>query len=53
MKVIPLTVAGAFHTVIMQTAVPRLTTALRAADIRKPRLPVLSNRRRTSPLGTG
>jgi [acyl-carrier-protein] S-malonyltransferase len=43
MKVIPLAVAGAFHTPLMQPAVERLTAALAAAQIRPPRVPVVSN----------
>jgi len=43
MKVIPLTVAGAFHTPIMQPAVSRLTAALAEVEIRPPRIPVVSN----------
>jgi [acyl-carrier-protein] S-malonyltransferase len=43
MKVIPLTVAGAFHTPIMQPAVERLTAALAKVELKKPRVPVLSN----------
>ena len=43
MKVIPLTVAGAFHTSIMQPAVGRLTAALAEVEIREPRIPVISN----------
>lgn len=43
MKVIPLTVAGAFHTPIMQPAVDRLTAALAEVEIRPPRIPVVSN----------
>lgn len=43
MKVIPLAVAGAFHTPIMQPAVERLTAALAEVDIQKPRIPVVSN----------
>ena len=43
MKVVPLTVAGAFHTSIMQPAVERLTTALKTVTMRRPRLPVVSN----------
>jgi len=43
MKVIPLTVAGAFHTPIMQPAVARLTDALAEIKIRPPRIPVVSN----------
>jgi [acyl-carrier-protein] S-malonyltransferase len=43
MKAIPLAVAGAFHTQIMQPAVDRLTKALAEAPIRKPTIPVVSN----------
>ena len=43
MKVIPLAVAGAFHTPLMQTAVDRLTAALAEVEIRTPRIPVVSN----------
>jgi [acyl-carrier-protein] S-malonyltransferase len=43
MKVIPLAVAGAFHTPLMQPAVERLAAALTKVEIRKPRIPVLSN----------
>ena len=43
MKVIPLTVAGAFHTPIMQSAVEKLTAALADATINPPRIPVISN----------
>lgn len=43
MKAIPLAVAGAFHTSIMQPAVERLTTALATAKISAPRIPVISN----------
>ncbi len=43
MKVIPLTVAGAFHTPIMQPAVARLSAALAETEIRPPRIPVVSN----------
>ncbi len=43
MKVIPLAVAGAFHTEIMQSAVPRLAAALQIVPIESPRIPVLSN----------
>ena len=43
MKVIPLAVAGAFHTPIMQPAVERLTAALAAVDFKVPRIPVVSN----------
>lgn len=43
MKVVPLAVAGAFHTPLMQGAVERLEQALAAVDMRAPRLPVISN----------
>ncbi len=43
MKAIPLAVAGAFHTSIMQPAVGRLSEALSAATISPPRIPVISN----------
>lgn len=43
MKVIPLAVAGAFHTSLMQPAVERLTAALAEVEMQPPRIPVLSN----------
>jgi [acyl-carrier-protein] S-malonyltransferase len=43
MKCVRLDVAGAFHTVLMEPAVERLTAALAEADVRPPRLPVVSN----------
>ncbi len=43
MKVIPLPVAGAFHTQLMQSAVERLRVALKGVPFRKPRIPVISN----------
>ena len=43
MKVIPLAVAGAFHTSLMQPAVERLTAALADVEIQTPRIPVISN----------
>ncbi|MCA9170491.1 MAG: ACP S-malonyltransferase [Planctomycetales bacterium] len=43
MKVIPLTVAGAFHTPVMASAVERLGAALADCEIKPPRLPVVSN----------
>ena len=43
MKVIPLAVAGAFHTSLMQPAVERLSAALAEVEIRSPRIPVISN----------
>ena len=43
MKAIPLAVAGAFHTSIMQPAVERLTAALAAVSLKSPRIPVICN----------
>jgi [acyl-carrier-protein] S-malonyltransferase len=43
MKVIPLAVAGAFHTPLMQPAVDRLKKALADVPMKKPRIPVVSN----------
>ncbi len=43
MKAVPLAVAGAFHTSIMQPAVERLTAALAEAVMRPPAIPVVSN----------
>ena len=43
MKCVPLEVAGAFHTVLMEPAVAKLAEALSATDIRRPRIPVVSN----------
>jgi [acyl-carrier-protein] S-malonyltransferase len=43
MKVIPLAVAGAFHTPMMESAVERLRQALKSARLHKPRIPVVSN----------
>jgi len=43
MKVIPLAVAGAFHTKLMQSAVERLRKALADVPMQKPRIPVISN----------
>ena len=43
MKVIPLAVAGAFHTPVMQSAVERLAAALANVPMHKPKLPVISN----------
>ncbi len=42
-KVIPLAVAGAFHTPLMQPAVEKLTAAVADVEVRTPRIPVLSN----------
>lgn len=43
MKAVPLAVAGAFHTPIMQPAVARLEAALAAIPLNKPRIAVISN----------
>jgi [acyl-carrier-protein] S-malonyltransferase len=43
MKAIPLAVAGAFHTPLMQPAVERLSNALAGVTLKRPRLPVISN----------
>jgi [acyl-carrier-protein] S-malonyltransferase len=43
MRAVPLAVAGAFHTSIMQPAVERLAKKLADAPLRKPRIPVISN----------
>ena len=43
MKVVPLAVAGAFHTSIMGSAVQRLTAVLGDVPMAKPRIPVVSN----------
>lgn len=43
MKVVPLAVAGAFHTAIMGSAVDRLAQALANLPLSKPRIPVISN----------
>ena len=43
MKAIPLAVAGAFHTPIMQSAVEKLTAALANVPMSEPRIPVVSN----------
>ena len=43
MKTIPLAVAGAFHTPIMQSAVAKLTDALENVELKETRLPVYSN----------
>jgi [acyl-carrier-protein] S-malonyltransferase len=43
MKVIPLAVAGAFHTSLMQSAVDRLRKALVDVPMQRPRIPVVSN----------
>ncbi|MCE9524764.1 MAG: ACP S-malonyltransferase [Planctomycetales bacterium] len=43
MKTIPLEVAGAFHTPIMQPAVAKLAAALAGVKLSSPRIPVVSN----------
>jgi len=43
MKCVPLEVAGAFHTSLMQTAVEQLSAVLAETVIRPPRIPVVSN----------
>jgi [acyl-carrier-protein] S-malonyltransferase len=43
MKVIPLSVAGAFHTPLMESAVARLKNALATVSLKKPRIAVISN----------
>ena len=43
MKVIPLSVAGAFHTSLMQPAVDELADALNSVEMKAPRIPVVSN----------
>lgn len=43
MKAIPLAVAGAFHTPIMQPAVEKLTAALANVPLSRPKIPVVSN----------
>jgi len=43
MKVVPLAVAGAFHTPIMEPAVERLAEALADVPMSKPRIPFVSN----------
>jgi [acyl-carrier-protein] S-malonyltransferase len=42
-RVIPLAVAGAFHTSLMEPAVERLRAVLAAVQFRSPRIPVVSN----------
>lgn len=43
MKCVPLDVAGAFHTVLMEPAVVKLRAALEAVRLSPPRIPVISN----------
>ena len=42
-KAVPLAVAGAFHTPIMQPAVAKLAAALTGTPLKAPRIPVVSN----------
>lgn len=43
MRAVPLAVAGAFHTSLMQSAVERLAAVLADVPMREPRIPVVSN----------
>jgi len=43
MKVMPLAVAGAFHTSMMKPAVDRLHDALKHVPLQRPRIPVVAN----------
>ena len=43
MKTIPLAVAGAFHTSLMQSALDRLSAVLKKVKLHQPRIPVVSN----------
>lgn len=43
MKAIPLAVAGAFHTPVMESAVENLATALSRITVKTPEIPVVSN----------
>jgi len=43
MKAIPLAVAGAFHTPLMQSAVQQLAEVLATVELQPPRIPVISN----------
>ena len=43
LKCVPLEVAGAFHTALMEPAVSRLAAALAETPVRRPRIPVVSN----------
>ena len=40
---VPLSVAGAFHTSFMEPAVERLRNVLKEVEIKKPKIPVISN----------
>lgn len=43
MKAVPLAVAGAFHTKVMQSAVAKLAEVLADVPLKKPEIPVISN----------
>ncbi len=43
MKALPLAVAGAFHTPLMQPAAQKLAQALDGIELKKPKIPVISN----------
>lgn len=43
MKVVPLAVAGAFHTALMKPAAEKMATVLKETTISTPRIPVISN----------
>ena len=43
MKAVPLAVAGAFHTPLMQPAVEKLAEALGAVTVQTPKIPIISN----------
>ncbi len=43
MKTVPLAVAGAFHTPLMESAVPKLADALSSIELQPTRIPVYSN----------
>ncbi|MBI2760278.1 MAG: ACP S-malonyltransferase [Chloroflexi bacterium] len=51
-KVIELSVSGAFHSSLMQTAVPGMAEAVAAIDFRDPEVPVIANAT-AEPLTTG
>jgi [acyl-carrier-protein] S-malonyltransferase len=42
-RALPLTVAGAYHSRLMESACPKLEAALRAVDLNLPGVPVISN----------
>lgn len=43
MKAVPLAVAGAFHTPLMESAVEKLSSAIQNVELTAPRIPVVSN----------